>query len=56
MVIPSCARVEGTPEQINKVLIYWTPLLKLKYKPIREAATYVELLGSEDVIIAFLLR
>ena len=34
--------VEGTPEQVNNVLIYWTPLLKLKYKPIREAAKYVE--------------
>ena len=34
--------VEGTPEQINNVMIYWTPLLKMKYKPIREAAKYVE--------------
>ena len=34
--------MEGTPEQINSVLIFWTPLLKLKYEPIREAAKYVE--------------
>lgn len=34
--------VEGTPEQINNVLIYWTPLLKIKAKPIRDTATYVK--------------
>ena len=34
--------VEATPEQINNVSIYWTPILKLKYKPIVEAATFVK--------------
>ena len=34
--------VEGTPEQINNVLIFWTPLIKFKYIPIREAAKYFE--------------
>ena len=34
--------VEGTPEQVNNAIIYWTPLLKMKYKPIRAAAQYVE--------------
>jgi hypothetical protein len=29
--------VEGTAEQVNNVIIYWTPLLKMKYKPIRAA-------------------
>ena len=34
--------VEGTPEQINNVLIFWTPLIKFKYIPIRKAAKYFE--------------
>ena len=34
--------VEATPEQINNVSIYFTPLLKLKYKPIEDLAKFVE--------------
>jgi hypothetical protein len=34
--------VEATPEQINNVGIYWTPLLTFKYKPIGESAKFIE--------------
>jgi hypothetical protein len=34
--------VEATPEQINNVAIFWTPILKLTYKPIIQAAAFVE--------------
>ena len=34
--------VEATPEQINNVGIYWTPLLMFTYKPIGESAKFVE--------------
>jgi hypothetical protein len=34
--------VEATPEQINNVIIDWTPLMKLKYNPIVEASKLVE--------------
>ena len=34
--------VEATPEQINNVSIYFTELVKLKYKPIEDLAKFVE--------------
>ena len=34
--------VEATPEQINNVTMYWTPILQFKYKPIGKAGTFVE--------------
>lgn len=34
--------VEASPEQINNLIIYWTPFLKLKYKPIRQASKFME--------------
>ena len=34
--------VEATPEQINNVAMYWTPLLTFKYKPIGDSAKFVE--------------
>jgi len=34
--------VEATPEQMAENTFYWTPLLKMTYKPIMESAKIVE--------------